>query len=104
MWTPIDYAYTGGAKEWWLSNENYKLTAWGMLVGIFFCKYHPLSRDGKNSRINNNDRYMPSYFEFMTWIDLKSKDHESIDRITKSAIGHFWIYGWGIDEPMDDIE
>ncbi|GJZ71248.1 hypothetical protein Tco_0635099 [Tanacetum coccineum] len=43
------------------------------------------------------------YYEFMEWIDSKHNDRR-IDRMTRSALGHAWIYGWGInDESKDKI-
>ncbi|GJX51350.1 hypothetical protein Tco_0278195 [Tanacetum coccineum] len=43
----------------------------------------------------------PSYYEFMAWMDSKYDDIR-IDRVTKSALGHAWVYRWGINDSKDD--
>nr|GEX80515.1 hypothetical protein [Tanacetum cinerariifolium] len=42
------------------------------------------------------------YCEFMAWINSKHDD-KRIDRLAKSALGHAWIYKWGIDCSENDI-
>nr|GEY42064.1 putative ribonuclease H-like domain-containing protein [Tanacetum cinerariifolium] len=42
-----------------------------------------------------------SYCEFIALIDSKH-DNKIIDRLTKSALGHAWIYKWGIDRSEND--
>ncbi|GKD10417.1 hypothetical protein Tco_1190102 [Tanacetum coccineum] len=37
----------------------------------------------------------------MAWIDSKHDD-KRIDRMTKSALGHAWVYRWGINDSEDD--
>nr|GEU52254.1 hypothetical protein [Tanacetum cinerariifolium] len=36
------------------------------------------------------------------WLDSK-QDDKRIDRMTKSALCHSWIYGWGNNKSSDDI-
>ncbi|GKE61314.1 hypothetical protein Tco_1511681, partial [Tanacetum coccineum] len=38
----------------------------------------------------------------MAWVDSRQDDMR-IDQMTKSALCHSWIYGWGINESSDDI-
>ncbi|GJV80566.1 hypothetical protein Tco_1516436 [Tanacetum coccineum] len=71
-----------------------------MLAGRFFLHF-PLSRDGKNYIENHCNRDGPGYYEFMAWMDLKHDDIR-IDRVTKSALGHAWVYRWGINDSEDD--
>ncbi|GJW49432.1 hypothetical protein Tco_0090783 [Tanacetum coccineum] len=85
----------------WSNERDTKITAWGMLVGRFFCKYFPLSRNGKNNIENYCNRDGPGYYEIMAWIDSKHDD-KRIDRMTKSALGHAWVYRWGINDFEDD--
>ncbi|GJW51368.1 hypothetical protein Tco_0092719 [Tanacetum coccineum] len=85
------------AKMW-----DGKITAWGILVGRFFCKYFPLSRNGKNYVANCNNADESGYYELMAWLDSRQGDMR-IDRMTKSALCHSWIYGWGNNESSDDI-
>ncbi|GJW25655.1 hypothetical protein Tco_0039466 [Tanacetum coccineum] len=92
---------TGDAKVWWSNERDNKIMAWGMLAGRFFCKYFPLSRNGKNYIKNYCNRDSPGYYEFMAWID-SNHDDKRIDRITKSALGHAWVYRWGINDSDDD--
>nr|GEU44829.1 hypothetical protein [Tanacetum cinerariifolium] len=42
------------------------------------------------------------YCEFMEWIDSEHDD-KRIDRLTKSTLGHAWIYKWGINSSENDI-
>ncbi|GKE19470.1 hypothetical protein Tco_1427047 [Tanacetum coccineum] len=90
------------AKQWWVNECEGKITTWGILVGRFFCKYFPLSRDGKNYVANSNNADEPGYYELKAWLDSRH-DNERIDRTTKSALCHSWIYGWGKNESTDDI-
>ncbi|GJX56377.1 hypothetical protein Tco_0286274 [Tanacetum coccineum] len=92
---------TGAARVWWSSERNKKITAWGILFGRFFCKYFPLSQDGKNYVVNSHKKDGPGYYELMAWMD--SRHDDNIDRMTKSALCHAWVYGWGNDESEDDI-
>ncbi|GJV46708.1 hypothetical protein Tco_1431244 [Tanacetum coccineum] len=41
------------------------------------------------------------YYEFMACMDSKHDDIR-IDRVTKSTLGHAWVYRWGIYDPEDD--
>ncbi|GJU06926.1 hypothetical protein Tco_1123356 [Tanacetum coccineum] len=93
---------TRDAKVWWLNERDNKITDWGMLAERFFYKYFPLSHNGKNYIKNHCNRGGPSYCEFMAWIDSKHND-KRINRMTKSALGHAWVYRWGIDDSENDI-
>ncbi|GJZ20935.1 hypothetical protein Tco_0557974 [Tanacetum coccineum] len=93
---------TGDAKIWWLNEQDNKITAWGMLAGRFFCKYFPLSRDGKNYIENTCNKDSLGYYEFMACMDSKHDDIR-IDRVTKSTLGHAWVYRLGaFYDPEDD--
>ncbi|GJR27528.1 hypothetical protein Tco_1103760 [Tanacetum coccineum] len=59
----------GDAKQWWIDEWDGKITAWGILVGRFFC----MVRD------------------------------ERINRMTKGALCHSWIYRWENNESTDDF-
>nr|GEX18196.1 hypothetical protein [Tanacetum cinerariifolium] len=93
---------TGAARVWWSSKGNNKIAAWGILVGRFFYKYFPLSRDGKNYVVNSHKMNGHGYYELMAWMDSKHDD-KLIDRMTKSALCHTRVYGWGNDESEYDI-
>ncbi|GJV61122.1 hypothetical protein Tco_1467222 [Tanacetum coccineum] len=36
------------ARQWWIDEGDGKITTWKELVENFFCKFYPLSRDGKD--------------------------------------------------------
>ncbi|GKE92879.1 hypothetical protein Tco_1573974 [Tanacetum coccineum] len=74
----------GDAKQWWIDEWNGKITAWGILVGRFFCKYFPLSRHGKNYVTNYNNADEPGYYELMAWLDSRWGNNESSDDIISS--------------------
>nr|GEV74167.1 hypothetical protein [Tanacetum cinerariifolium]GEW00223.1 hypothetical protein [Tanacetum cinerariifolium] len=93
---------TRAARVWWLSEKDDKITSWGILVGRFFYKYFPLSQNGKCYIKNHYSKGGSSYCEFMAWIDSKHGDGR-IDQLTKSALGHAWIYKWEIDKSKKDI-
>ncbi|GJZ11226.1 hypothetical protein Tco_0545985 [Tanacetum coccineum] len=42
----------------------------------------------------------PGYYELMAWLDSRHDDMR-VDR--KTALCHYWIYGWGNNESSDDI-
>ncbi|GJT41623.1 hypothetical protein Tco_0941488 [Tanacetum coccineum] len=69
----------------------------------FFYKYYSISRAGKNNMISNDKDDGPDYFEFVTWLNSRFKDHRRMDGMTKSALWHSWVKGWGNNELMDDI-
>ncbi|GKC89878.1 hypothetical protein Tco_1150527, partial [Tanacetum coccineum] len=46
---------TSAAHKWWINEGSDKITTWSKLVGRFFCKYYPLSRDGKNDVIREDE-------------------------------------------------
>ncbi|GKA37848.1 hypothetical protein Tco_0724413 [Tanacetum coccineum] len=93
---------TGAARVWWSSEGNNKITAWGILLGRFFCKYFPLSQDGKNYVTKSHEKDGPGYYELMAWLDSRHDD-KRIDQMTKSTLCHAWVYGWGNDESADNI-
>ncbi|GKA43141.1 hypothetical protein Tco_0735865 [Tanacetum coccineum] len=81
------------AKQWWIDEWDGKITAWGILVGRFFCKYFPLSRNGKNYVANSNNADELGYYELMAWLDSRLDDMR-IDRCmtksyTKELLSHF---------------
>ncbi|GKA80927.1 hypothetical protein Tco_0787619 [Tanacetum coccineum] len=51
----------------------------------------------------NDEDGGPGYFEFVTWLNLRFKDHRRMDGITKSALWHSWVKGGGNNELMDNI-
>nr|GEU79905.1 hypothetical protein [Tanacetum cinerariifolium] len=96
------FSLADDAKQWWIDEWDGKITTWGILVGRFFCKYFPISGNGTNYVLNNNNADEPCYCELMAWL-YSRQDDMRIDRMTKSAICHSWIYGWGNNESSDDI-
>ncbi|GJU43171.1 hypothetical protein Tco_1200437 [Tanacetum coccineum] len=98
------FSLTGAAREWWIKTWNDKITAWSEVVGRFFCKYFPLSPIGKYNVTRDNEDEGPDYFEFVTWLNSKFKDHRRMDGMTKSALCHYWVKGEGNNELMDDTE
>nr|GEU44130.1 hypothetical protein [Tanacetum cinerariifolium] len=89
-------------KQWWIDKGDGKITAWGILIGRFFCKYFPFSCNDKNYIISSYNKDGYGYYELMTWLDSRQYD-KRVDRMTKSALFHSWIYGWGNDESTDYI-
>ncbi|GJS01978.1 hypothetical protein Tco_0318486 [Tanacetum coccineum] len=39
------------SRQWWIDEEDGKITTWKELVEKFFCKFYPLSRDGKDEML-----------------------------------------------------
>ncbi|GJT94111.1 hypothetical protein Tco_1082956 [Tanacetum coccineum] len=89
------------AKQWRIDEWDGKTTAWGILVGRFFCKYFLISCDGMNYVASNNNADESGYRELMAWLRSK-KDDERIDRMTKSSLCHSWIYEWGNNKSTKD--
>ncbi|GKB50720.1 hypothetical protein Tco_0901473 [Tanacetum coccineum] len=75
------------AKQWWKDKWDGKITARGILVGRFFCKYFPISRNGKNYVVNCNNADESGYYKLMAWLDSRQDDMR-IDRMTKNALCH----------------
>ncbi|GJW73259.1 hypothetical protein Tco_0132629 [Tanacetum coccineum] len=46
----------------------------------------------------------PDYFEFVTWLNSKFKDHRRMDGMTKIALWNYWVKGEENNELMDKIE
>ncbi|GJV96060.1 hypothetical protein Tco_1547637 [Tanacetum coccineum] len=51
----------------------------------------------------NDEDDGPDYFEFVTWLNSRFKDHRRVDGMTKSALWHSWVKGEGNNELIDDI-
>ncbi|GJV84155.1 hypothetical protein Tco_1524053 [Tanacetum coccineum] len=62
------------AKQWWINEWESKITSCGILFGRFFCKYFPLSHNGKNYVANSNNTDEPGYYELKAWLDSRHDD------------------------------
>ncbi|GJZ56765.1 hypothetical protein Tco_0612259 [Tanacetum coccineum] len=66
------------SRQWWIDEEDGKITTWKELVEKFFCKFYPLSRDGKDEMLE-------------------------VDGMTQKALLHSWINENWNKKPMNDI-
>ncbi|GJS83970.1 hypothetical protein Tco_0750511 [Tanacetum coccineum] len=66
------------ARQWWIDEEDGKITTWKELVEKFFCKFYPLSRDGKDEMLE-------------------------VDGMTQKALLHSWINENWNKNPLNDI-
>nr|GEW62554.1 hypothetical protein [Tanacetum cinerariifolium] len=73
------------------------------LVENFFCKFYPLSRDGEDKVVRNDDNSGHDPFEIITRVNSKFKYHKKADEGTKKSLLYSWIDGSWNKEPMDDI-
>ncbi|GJS28788.1 hypothetical protein Tco_0489408 [Tanacetum coccineum] len=63
----------------------------------------PFSLTGAAQKWDDEDDG-PDYFEFVTRLNSKFKDHRRMDGMNKNALLHYWVKGEGNNELMDDIE
>ncbi|GKA83175.1 hypothetical protein Tco_0789923 [Tanacetum coccineum] len=72
-------------------------------VHVFPLSLTGAARKCKNNMISNDEGDGPDYFEFVTWMNLKFKDHRRMDGMTKSATWHSLVKGGVNNKLMDDI-
>ncbi|GJS29282.1 ribonuclease H-like domain-containing protein [Tanacetum coccineum] len=89
----FQYSLTGKAQQWWMHEENFKITSWVEIVDKLFYKYYPLSRASKSN--NTSDKECHS--KFMNWLSLKFKNPWKLSSATKNALWNFWEKGYDND-------
>ncbi|GKF16699.1 hypothetical protein Tco_0061617, partial [Tanacetum coccineum] len=45
----------GDARQWWINEGDGKINTWEELVEKLFCKFYPLSRNGKDEVVSDDD-------------------------------------------------
>ncbi|GJS53104.1 hypothetical protein Tco_0626466 [Tanacetum coccineum] len=68
------------ARRWWIDEGDGKITTWEELVEKFFCKFYPLSRDGKDEMLDEGDNSGVDLLEFIS----RSWNKEPMDDIVSS--------------------
>ncbi|GKC79757.1 hypothetical protein Tco_1130531 [Tanacetum coccineum] len=71
------------AREWWINEEEGKITTWEELVEKFFCKFYPKSYDGKEEMLDEGNNWGIDPLEFMSRVNSSFKNHIRVDRRTK---------------------
>ncbi|GKF66659.1 hypothetical protein Tco_0193176 [Tanacetum coccineum] len=91
------------SRQWWIDEEDGKITTWKELVEKFFCKFYPLSRDGKDEMLEEGDNWGLDPLELISRVNLIFKNHMRVDGMTQKALLHSWINENWNKEPMNDI-
>ncbi|GJS63174.1 hypothetical protein Tco_0677738 [Tanacetum coccineum] len=91
------------ARQWWIDEEDGKITTWEDIVEKFFCKFYPLSRDGEDEMLNDDDNDERDYHEFISQVNSKFKNYRREDDGTKKALLNSWINESWHKELIDDI-
>nr|GEV77268.1 hypothetical protein [Tanacetum cinerariifolium] len=73
------------------------------LVEKFFCKFYPISHDGEDEMVSDDDNNGRDLLEFIFRVNSKFKDHRRVDKGTKKALLYSWFGGSWNSEPMDDV-
>nr|GEX99389.1 hypothetical protein [Tanacetum cinerariifolium] len=73
------------------------------LVEKFFCKFYPLSRDGKDEMLKEGDNSELDLLKFISQVNSIFKTHRRVDGTTKKALLHSWINENWNKEPTNDI-
>nr|GEW32753.1 hypothetical protein [Tanacetum cinerariifolium] len=80
-----------------------KITTCKELVEKFFCKFYPLSRDGKDEMLKEGDNSELDPLKFISQVNSIFKTHRRVDGTTKKALLHSWINENWNKEPTNDI-
>ncbi|GJZ20674.1 hypothetical protein Tco_0557264 [Tanacetum coccineum] len=83
--------------------DSYRLRMKKELVEKFFCKFYPLSRDGKDEILEEGDNWGLNPLEFISRVNSIFKNHRRVDGRTQKALLHSWIDENWNKEPMNDI-
>ncbi|GKC71669.1 hypothetical protein Tco_1117552 [Tanacetum coccineum] len=54
------------ARQWWIDEGDGKITTRKELVDNFFCKFYPLSRDGEDEMLEEDDNWGLDPLEFIS--------------------------------------
>ncbi|GJW54271.1 hypothetical protein Tco_0098356 [Tanacetum coccineum] len=81
------------AKEWWISDENEKITTWEELVEKFFCTFYPESYDGEDEMLDEGENWGIDPLEFLSNMNTSFKYHKKVDGRTQKVIFHAWMNG-----------
>ncbi|GJZ36189.1 hypothetical protein Tco_0582006 [Tanacetum coccineum] len=91
------------ARQWWIDEGDSKITTWKELVEKFFYKFYPLSRDGEDEMLEEDDNQGIDPLEFISRVNSTFKNYRRVDGTTQKALLQSWINeGWN-KEPMNDI-
>ncbi|GKB10857.1 reverse transcriptase domain-containing protein [Tanacetum coccineum] len=71
------------ARQWWINEEEGKITVWEELIEKFFCKFYPDSYDGEEEMLNEGDNWGIDPLEFISRINSSFDKHMKIDGRTK---------------------
>ncbi|GJX69608.1 hypothetical protein Tco_0305335 [Tanacetum coccineum] len=93
----------GDARKWWMNEGDGKINTWEELVKKFFGKFYPLSCASNYDRICDDDEKGCDSLEFITWVNLKFKDHKRVDETTKHALLHSCIEVGKNEGTINDI-
>ncbi|GKA44845.1 hypothetical protein Tco_0737641 [Tanacetum coccineum] len=96
----FQYSLTGKAQQWWIDEENFKITSWVEIVDKFFYKYYPLSRASKT----NDPNVRECHLNFKNWLSSKFKNPWKLSGATKNALWNFWEKGYDNDIVDSDEE
>ncbi|GJQ99814.1 hypothetical protein Tco_0522799 [Tanacetum coccineum] len=59
----VPLSLAGDAKEWWIREEDEKITTWEELVEKFFCRFYPESYDREDEIISSDNERKESKYE-----------------------------------------
>ncbi|GJT47176.1 reverse transcriptase domain-containing protein [Tanacetum coccineum] len=93
----------GDARKWWMNERDGKINTWEELVKKFFGKFYPLSCASNYDRMCDDDEEGCDSLEFITWVNLKFKDHKRVDETTKHALLHSCIEVGKNEGTINDI-
>ncbi|GJS34928.1 hypothetical protein Tco_0533310 [Tanacetum coccineum] len=91
------------ARQWWIDEGDGKITTWKELVEKFFCKFYPLSHDGKDEMLKEGDNWGIDPLEFISRVNSLFKNHGRVNGTTKKELLHSWINESWNKEPINDI-
>ncbi|GKB39167.1 hypothetical protein Tco_0884109 [Tanacetum coccineum] len=84
---------TDEARQWWIDEEEGKITIWEELVEKFFCKFYPDSYDGEDEMLDEGDNWGIDSLEFLSRVNSSFDKHMKIDGRTKKVSFHAWMNG-----------
>ncbi|GKF14620.1 hypothetical protein Tco_0056082, partial [Tanacetum coccineum] len=90
------------ARKWWMNEGDGKINTWEELVNKFFSKFYPLSCASNYDKMYEDDEEGVEPLEFITWRNLKFKDHKKVDEMTKRALLYSWIEVGNNEGIIDD--
>nr|GEX03734.1 hypothetical protein [Tanacetum cinerariifolium] len=73
------------ARQWWINEEEEKITSWGELVEKFFCKFYPKSHDGEDEMLDEGDNWGINQLEFISQVNSSFENNMKVDGRTKKV-------------------